>query len=438
MEILNNREIAIAVWSVLLFVLATWKAKAWASVGGMIRAFCEPLLLRSVAIMGIYVAISAWLLSRIGLWELGNLKTTIAWFVTFALAGMFKMAQRGADPNDGAKATLRELLSVTTFVTFLMEFYTFHLAVELVLVPFVTAIVLIGTFVKGRVGFEVVAKVFGGLLSITGCVLLAYAGYRLMSDLRGFATADTGREFLVPALLSLLFIPFMYVFNVYVAYDTMARLLPRRLEDGGVGEYAVRRAILSFGLDVKLMRRWKAALFNRNVTTRADVDGLITTMKAAKRREQKPPLIRFDEGWSPYAAIKWLSAKGLGASGYNPIYGDEWGASSPYRKLGGGGVLGDSLSYYVRGTERAATKLTLLLDLDRLRTEPTPQASLDAFAEALFALLVGAFGEKAPRVSRGLKNKKRRTQEDGVLVQLTEGGSTIKLTVTHGAHVEPY
>lgn len=437
MEILNTREIAIVVWSILIFGAATWKAKAWGVVSGMVRTFCKPLFLRLIAVMGIYVAASAWLLSRIGLWEPGNLKTTLIWFVTFAMGGMFNMVRSNADPNDGARATLKELLSVTTFVTFLTEFYTFHLAVELVLVPLITFIVLIGTFTKGRQGFERVAKVCGGLLSICGFALLGYAGFRLLSDLRGFATADTGREFAVPALLSLLFIPFMYVFNVYVAYDTMARLLPRRWEEGGVGRYAVQRAILSFGLDVKLMRRWKGALFNCDATTRKDVDALIETMKAAKRRERKPPLVKSDDGWSPYAAIKWLDGQGLGAPGYDPIYRDQWGASSPYRKLGGG-VLGDSLAYYVRGAGHAATKLTLMLNLDRLRKEETPQTSLDAFSDASFALLVGAFGEKALRVSRGLKNKKRRTQEDGVLVRLTDDGLTIKLTITHPAHIEPY
>jgi hypothetical protein len=437
MEILNSREIAVVVWSVLLFGAAIWKAKAWSLVRAVVRTFCKPMLLGSIAAMGIYVAISAWLLSKVGLWELSNLKTTIVWFVTFALSWMFNMARWNADPNDGVRTTLKELLGVTTFVTFLTEFYTFHLAVELALVPLVTFIVLISTFAKGRASFALVEKVFGGLLSIIGFALLGHAIYRLLNDLGGFATVDTGREFAAPALLSLMFIPFMYVFNVYVAYDTMARVLPRRLEEGGAGQYAVRRAILSFGLDVKLMRRWKAALFNRDAQTRSDVDALIATMKGAKRRERDPPLVKSAEGWSPYAAIDWLGAHGLSTSGYNPIYGDEWGASSPYRKLGGG-VLGDTLAYYVRGTGHAATKLTLMLNLDRLRTDPTPQASLDAFADALFALLVGTFGEKAPRVSRGLKNKKRRTQEDGVSVRLTDNDSTIKLTITHGAHVEPY
>lgn len=436
MEVLSTREIAIVVWTTLIFGWLLWKAKAWALLGGLARSFCKPIILGSIATMGAYVALSAWLLAVIGPWGFANLKATIIWFIAFALGWMFDMKRWEADPNDGARATLKEILSVTTFVTFLTEFYTFHLAVELVLVPVITLITLIGTFAQGRPGHEVVAKVFSGLLAISGVALLGYAAYRLIGDLRGFATMETGREFAVPALLSLLFIPFMYAFNVYAAYDSAFRILPTRIEKSGIAAYALRRAILSFWLDVKLMRRWKATLFQRSAITRADVDELITTMKAAKRRERTPPSVAPEEGWSPYAAISWLKHLGLAAPAYNPIYGGEWGASSPYRKLDGG-VLGDSLAYYVRGNEHAATKLTLMLNRDRLSKQAS-EASLDAFSEALMALLAGALGAKAARAARGLKNKKRRTQEGFATLVLSDSDFTIKLTVTHRAHVEPY
>lgn len=437
MEILNNREIATLLWFAALMTWAMWKAKAWPALRGVVTSFCKPIILRSITLMAAYVAATVWLLANFDLWELANLKTTIVWFGTFVLGWMFNLNRWDADPNENVRATLAELLSVTVFVTFLTEFYTFNLIGELVLVPVAAFIALMGAVSEHKPETARVAKLAKFLLGVIGWGLILHAAYRVVGDFRGFATVETGREFAVPGLLSLLFIPFMYVFNVYVAYETTFRVLPRRMAEGGVGRYAFWRAVMSFGLNVKLMRRWKAALFNRDAITRRDVDQLIATMKAARRRERKPPLVKPEEGWSPHAATGWLQGHGLGTSGYNPIYGGEWGASSPYRKLGGG-VLGDSLTYYVRGTAEAATKLTLMLNLDRLRKEETPQASLDTFSDALFALLFGAFGDKAPRVARGLKNKKRRTQQDRVTVALTEGDSTIKLVITHPAHVEAY
>lgn len=436
MEILSSRETAIVIWTTLIFGWLIWKAKAWSLLGGIVRTFCKPIILRSVAMMGAYVALSVWLLATIGLWQLDSLKVTIIWFVMIALGWMFDLKRWEANPNDSARAALKDILSITTFVTFLAEFYTFHLAVELLLVPLVTFIMLISTFAQNRSGHELVAKVFGNLLAIVGCALLGYAVYRLIGDLRGFATVETGREFAVPALLSLLFIPFMYAFNIYAAYDIAFRTMPTRIKKGVAAPYALRRAVLSFGLDVELMRRWKTTLFIRGANTRADVDELIATMKAAKRREKNPPSVAPEEGWSPYAAISWLKDLGLEAPAYNPVYGWEWAASSPYRKLDGS-VLGDRLSYHVRGNERAVTKLTLMLDRDRVSKE-TSNASLDTFAEALMALLAGALNEKAARAARGLKNKKRRTKEGFANIALSDSDFTIKLTITHQAHVEPH
>ena len=435
MEILSTREIALAIWTILISGWLFWKANAWLLLVGLAKTFCKPVILRSVAAMGAYVALSTWLLEKIGIWEIANLKTTIIWFVTFAFGWMFDMKRWEADPNDSVKATLREILSVTTFVTFLTEFYTFHLAVELVLVPIVTVVTLIGTFAQGRAGHELVAKTFGRLLAIFGFSLLGYAAYRLIGDLRGFATVENGREFAVPALLSLLFIPFMYAFNIYAAYETAFRTLPTQIEKGG-GRYALRRAILSFGADVKLMRRWKTALHQIDVVTRSDIAALIATMKAAKRREQNPPSVAPEDGWSPHAAITWLKPFGLAAPAYNPIYGNEWGASSPYKKLDGG-VLSDSLSYYIRGNEHAATKLTLILNRDRL-SKDTSKASLEAFSEALMMRIARTLGDKAARAARGLKNKKHRTKEGFATLMLSDNDFTIKLTITHQAHVEPY
>jgi hypothetical protein len=435
MEVLNNREIATLIWFAVLLIWAVWKAKAWPALRGVVTSFCKPIVLRSITSMAIYVAGCVWLLARLDLWRLSNLKTTIVWFGTFVLGWIFNLKRWDADPNDTVRTTLREVLNVTVLVTLLTEFYTFNLVGELVFVPVVAFIALMASVAEGNAETALVEKIFKILLALLGGALLVYAASRLVSDFRGFATADTGREFAVPGVLSLLFLPFMYVFNVYAAYAMVARVLPIRLKTAGVSGFAVRTAILSFGLNVKLLRRWKAALFNLNAESRDDVRRIVTIMKAAHQRERRPPPVPPETGWSPYTVTGWLRDKGLATQDYNPIYG-EWGASSPYRKLDGG-VLGGSLAYYVRGTELAATKLTLTLNRDRLRKDPTPQASLDAFTDALFPLMIGAFGDKAPQALRGLKNRKHRTKQGFATAILKEDEDALRLTITHQAHVGP-
>ncbi|MDI1281505.1 hypothetical protein [Brevundimonas sp.] len=436
MEILNPRELASLIWFVGVVGLLVWKAKAWGALLGLVRSFCKPIILTVIALMALWVASSIWVLARIDLWDIGNLKTSLIWFLAFALGWMFNVRRWEGDPSEMAKSMVREVLGVTTAVTFLAEFYTFNIWGELILVPVVSFIVLMATFAQGQEGHEIVAKVFGALVSIIGLSLLSYAAWRLFSDLRGFATPETGREFAVPALLSLLFIPFMYGLAVWNGYGEVSRVLYFTIKDPNVLAFAKRRLFLWFGLDVSLLRRWRVSLFRLETRTNADVRRTVLTMKAARRREIRKPHIPHEFGWSPYRAAKFLSKHDLNAGPYNPSYG-EWSALAPSHYLTKS-PIGDRLTYQVTGTEEIATKLTLTFFSDRLRKddEDTPPSSIRALADASTALLMAVFDERFADVSRDLSNGARSTELDGVTVELVEDEGT-KLIIRHPMYTGP-
>lgn len=436
MEILNPREQASLIWFVAIFGWLIWKANAWGALMGLLRSFFKPLLLTVVGLMALWVAASAWVLARLDFWDITNLKTTLIWFVAFALGWMFDVKRWEGDPGDMAKAAAREILGVTTVVTFLAETYTFNIWGELILVPIASFIVLMGTFAQGREGHEVVAKFFGALISIIGLSLLAYAVWRLFGDLRGFATPETGREFAVPALLSLLFIPFMYGVGVWNGYGEVSRRLAFPIKDPEVLASAKRRLLLWFGLDVSLMRRWARTLFKVETGTLADVRRAVLVMKSARRRELLKPHVPPEFGWSPYRAAKFLSGQGLKTGTYDPGYG-EWSALSQSRLLTKSS-LGDRLSYSISGTDEIATQLVLSFYADRLRKddEETPDASIKALGDASTALLMKVFGTRIAEVSGDLTECPRRAVLDGVTVELLDDEGT-KLVITHPLHRDP-
>lgn len=433
MEILNPREQASLIWIGGVFALLIWKAQAWGLLAGLVRSFCKPIILTVVGLMALWVTGSVWLLARLGLWDLGNLKTTVIWFVAFAMGWMFNVKRWEGDPNENAKAVVREVLGVTTLATFFGEFYTFNLVSELIFVPVVSTIAIIGTFAQGNKEHALVAKVFGGLMSFIGLSLLIYAAWRLFSDLRGFATPQTGREFAVPGLLSLLFIPFMYGLGIWNAYGSVSRILYFTIKDPAVAAFARRRLFLWFGLDIPLLQRWRVALFKLDTVTKADVRRSVLTMQAARRRERSKPYVPHEFGWSPYRAARFLADHGLDAGSYDPSYG-EWSALSSARQLSDRS-LGDQLRYQVTGTDEIATRLQLTFARDRLRKdeEDTPDASIKALADACSALLLAVFGLRFAEVSRALMSGTRHAELDGVTVDLLEDEGT-KLVIQHPRH----
>lgn len=429
---LNSREIAILFWFAVGLFLFIWKGKGWGAIKGVGRSFFKPIILRSIALMATYVAGCVWVLHQVDFWRLDNLKTTVVWFATFVIGWLFDFDRWFANPNTQVRATLKEVLNATVFVTFLTDTYTLSLPVELVLVPVLVFAGLMVAVSERTPKGATVTKLFQGLLVFIGLGLLVFAVGQVLADISRFATAENGREFAVPGLLSLMFLPFMYVFNVAAAYEVSFMTLPRRLEAAGLKAYAFRSALRAFGLDVSLLRRWKAALYAFDPTSRVGIDSSLRVLRAAAARERRPPAVDPADGWSPHVARTWLKAHELSAGDYNPRYG-EWGATSPYRKLTGG-ILGDTLTFSVRGTAFAATRLTLSLN----RSEETAPTSLEAFAAAGEILLVTLFGEASSEAVSQLKNRHFRARLGLADVTLKTEDRVRCLVIEHAAHVESF
>lgn len=436
MEILNPRELASLIWIGAVVGFLVWKAKAWSLLVGLVKSFFKPILLAVVFLMAVWVTISVWFLARFDLWELANLKTTLIWFFVFALGWMFNVKRWENDPSENAKAALREVLTVTTFVTFFVEFYTFNLIGELIFVPFVSFIAIMAAVAQGNEEHRSVAKLFNGLMMIIGFSLLGYAGWRLVSDLGGFATPDTGREFAVPGLLSLLFIPFMYAVGVWNIYGQVNRMMGFTVQTPAAADFARRRLFWWFWLDTKLLQRWRFALFKLDTETVDDVRRSVLILKGARRRERFKPHVPHEFGWSPYRAARFLAKLDLDARTYDPSYG-EWSALSPTRRLEDG-TFTDTLRYQITGTEEIATQLKLTFIRDRLRPEDedTPDSSINALSNATTALLMAVFGARFAEVSRDLTRGTCRAELDGVTVELIENEGT-QVIIRHPRHLDP-
>lgn len=159
--------------------------------------------------------------------------------------------------------------------------------------------------------------------------------------------------------------------------------------------YAGRRALFAFGANLDLLERFSRNAGMLSKLDRPTVATIIEDIKALKRREKKPPLVPFVDGWSPYAACKFLEDHHLLTNDYHTFTGeykaDEWWAESPMRKIGNG-LFQHSLIYHVSGTEHAATHLKLKLDA---RLQDQPEEGEAIFRETAVTLTHAALGKEA-------------------------------------------
>lgn len=383
----SNREIAGYIWLALFIVLAALNRGVRQSMVGVIRAFCQPLIIIPLTLAAGYIAAWIFAFERMGIWTTANLKTTILWALSFAFATMFDIG-RVSEDRTFFKKSVREALAITGILTFMVEFYSFSLSVELVAVPLLTLLVML-QIAADKPEHAQVGRLAGGLLSIVGLGYLAYSIYRTALDLKGFATLDNVREFGLPILLTICFLPFLYALVVYVVYERSFIGLTWAIPDVRLRRRAKWRAIFAFGFNIDLLQRWVGSVQRFNPTDPEALRLSFEEIRLLAKREANPPLLIEADGWSPYVAKDFLKDEGLATRPYHRSFENEWFAGSNYLEIGEGFGLKNNLAYYLNGNEHAVTELKLTLNINQPDSPADAEARFFDIGAILLAKSLG-------------------------------------------------
>jgi len=112
-------------------------------------------------------------------------------------------------------------IKIVIIIEFFVNTYTFSLVGELVLIPVVAFIVILEVFANTDEKYSSVAKLMNGLLIIIGLVILIFTISNVVSDYKNFVSLDTLRKFLLPPLLTFLFLPCTYFILLFSTYEQL-------------------------------------------------------------------------------------------------------------------------------------------------------------------------------------------------------------------------
>jgi hypothetical protein len=220
MNLFNNREIATAIWLFVIFILMLFKRGIRKSILDVFKAFFEIKILTSIFFMIAYTIVIVIVLYQINLWNISLLKDTVVWFCFIGIPISFYSVTSKTDQNLFRKIIVYNI-KIVIIIEFIVNTYTFSLVGELVLIPVVTFILLLGAVAKTDEKNSSVAKLMNGLLIIIGIVILIFAISNVVPDYKNFVSLDTLRKFLLPPLLTILFLPFIYFMVLFSTYEQL-------------------------------------------------------------------------------------------------------------------------------------------------------------------------------------------------------------------------
>lgn len=219
LTIFSTRELSILIWISIGLIAIMFSSKMREGLGGVLKILFGTTILIILTALIVYVSLILFLLYKLELWNFSLLKDTLFWFFTTALVLLFNINK--AKTEGYFKNIIKENIKWAISVEFIVNFYTFSLLKELVLVPsmiFLATIQAVASTDKKNIQ---VSKLLGNILSIIGILLIAFIVYKTFTNYQEILTFHTLFSFLLPPFLTVLLIPFLYLLAIYMNYEEL-------------------------------------------------------------------------------------------------------------------------------------------------------------------------------------------------------------------------
>lgn len=336
-----------------------------------------------------YVTIVVFVLYAADLWSTKQLKNTILWTFSAAVVSMFRIPQITNDEAYFRKA-LTNNFKIIVVLEFVIAFYTFSLLAELLIVPAVTLLVTLQAFSETEQKHRNVSRLLSNLLTTIGCGLVVYSGYMLATEPSRFFQTGTFSDFALPIVFTMLFLPFLFTFNLYVQYEALFTKIRVIYQTDSERRRAKRTAMFGLHFQTSLLKRWLRYIQRHRPRERDEFRRSVRYVKAQAKNEKNPPPIPICKGWSPYLAGKFLSALDLETGDYiqEGLDAGQWYSCSNYLDVNGGPIP-NNIAFYVEGNEQCAKRLRLVANVNDPPSVQTLRTKLIAAVEQLLAEALG-------------------------------------------------
>lgn len=280
-DLFNNREKATILWVLILLVFALFKKDIRNSIFGVFKALLQKKILIVLIAMLLYVGLEVLLFYKIQLWDVFPTKGTTFWILGVAFVLLMSVNKASKDQNY-LKKILFNNLKLLLILEFIVNLYTFSLFAEMILISILSIVVAIAAFTGNKKEYLPANKVANVILATFGIFILIFTLSNILSDYQSFATPESLRAFLLPPLLTLAYMPFLYFLALYIAYESLFVRLNIFLEKDKILAKFAKRKIFA----ICRINLWRLNMFMEENTQKLmrlnDRDGILDIIQNFK------------------------------------------------------------------------------------------------------------------------------------------------------------
>lgn len=219
MTIFTTRELSLLLWGVITLVTLLFIKNVRQSSKQLFKAlFVKQIMAVLILLIG-FITLVIFSFYKVHLWDKSLLKDTLFWFFGVALVLSYK--SNGANDFTFFKEIVKDSIKWTIILEFLINFYTFSLLTELLLMPTMVIIILLQTVSEMDKKNEPVTKLLKNVTAILGLIMLSYVSYKTFTNYNVLLDLNNLFSFLLPIILTIIVLPFIYSLALYTNYETL-------------------------------------------------------------------------------------------------------------------------------------------------------------------------------------------------------------------------
>ncbi len=380
----NNRELAFALWIIIIFIIFSLKFKNIRSaVFGIVKNIFKVSMLKIFLAFALWLICIVYFLNKTNLWEKDQFTATILWY--FLSGSVLLLRPVDIKEVSHFRYYITDTLKVTIIFEFIAVVDTFNFFIEFILIiPLFTLCSLMLAFAenenknknKNKKEYEDTIKFLNALLSIIGAIIFFKATLFISKNPQSFYNYQTIRNFILPMLLTAGSIPFYYLLHCYATYESSFIMVDiKTYIPETIKKYARKRFLQVFFLKPKLMPRATRQLQFMNVKRQHDVELIIQDIIRYEKEIKKTPKTPHKEGWSPYLACCFLENEGLKTDDYHAYFNYQ-----QYKATSQGIKLKDEISthaiFSIEGSQKIVNSLKLEASFNK---KFSPYKTIDEF-----------------------------------------------------------
>lgn len=311
-SIFNTREAAVLIWSFVAVALCFFtnficdSAVARNAFKNLVKAFFVKHILYILLLMSLYVLGVVYFLSVVGIWEVGQLKNTILWMIFVGFITLLKVDDLTVR-QDYIKHFVLSNLKLMAMLEFFVGIVTLPLLIELVAVFIITILCLLITASSKYTSTKYVRlrEWAGNIIAAYGVCLVFWSCYKLMFNFDEFLNEDVGFDFLIPAVLTLTYLPFALIFKLYIAYESSFGPIKIYVTGQKLQALSKLYVIFAFNFNIGLLQRWVRYVCVNNIRVHGDLVRSIKYVFKERKVERSSNRSMPSIGWNINLAKKY-------------------------------------------------------------------------------------------------------------------------------------